>query len=113
MKTRHIYLLIAIIGTVVPYYHFGQFLIENGLDIGEFFNQMLASPIASFFTWDVVISTLAVITLVMTEGRRKGMKHLWVYVLFNLTVGVSLALPAFLYARQVKLDKSSNNQLRN
>jgi hypothetical protein len=42
---------------------------------------------------DVIVSTLAVLLLTFSEGRRHGMKHLWVYPVPNLTVGVSLALP--------------------
>ncbi len=40
--------------------------------------------------------------LVFTEGRRLGMRHRWVYILCNLVVGVSLALPLFLYVRAGK-----------
>ena len=106
IKSRHIYLLIALLGTIVPYYHFIQFLIENGLNTGIFLEQMLGTNISSFFAWDVILSTLAVVTLIMIEGPKNGMKKLWVYVAFNLVVGVSLALPAFLYARQCKIDKA-------
>lgn len=105
MKIKHIYLLTALLGTVIPYAHFGRFLWENGFAPDAFFTQMTESNIAAFFTWDVVISTIAVITLVFTEGKRKGMSNLWLYVFFNLTVGVSLALPAFLYARQLNDEK--------
>jgi hypothetical protein len=106
MKLRHRYLIIAVLGTVVPYLFFLQFLLENGLDLVLFAEQMLGTEIAAFFTWDVVISTLAVLTLIFTEGRRLQMKNLWLYVVFNLLVGVSLALPAFLYARQKQLDQA-------
>lgn len=98
--------MIAILGTIIPYIYFVQFLLAEGLDVSEFFYQITNKPISSFFTWDVVISTLATITLVFTEGKRMKMKNLWVYVVFNLVVGVSLALPAFLYSRQLKLDQT-------
>lgn len=107
MKTRHIYLLIAILGTLIPYYHFGKFLWHNGLNTQVFVDQMLGQNIAAFFTWDVVISTFAVVTLVLTEGKRMEMKNLWVFIVFNLTVGVSLALPAFLYSRQKTIDNTA------
>jgi hypothetical protein len=35
------------------------------------------------------------------------MKNFWVYIVFNLLVGVSLALPAFLYMRQIKLESTN------
>jgi len=56
---------------------------------------MVGTDISAFFTWDVVISKFAAVTLVMTEGKRMKMKNLWIYIAFNTTVGVSLALPAF------------------
>ncbi|WP_272942324.1 DUF2834 domain-containing protein [Paenibacillus elgii] len=34
------------------------------------------------------------------EGKKLGMKRLWVYVIASLTVGVSLALPLFLFMRE-------------
>ncbi len=108
MKTKHLYLVTAILGTVIPYYYFGQFFMDHGLDIDRFLTQMTINNIASFFTWDVMISSLAVVSFVCIEGKRKGMSYLWVYIFFNLTVGVSLALPAFLYARQLKIEKEAS-----
>ncbi len=102
MKLKYLYLFLAIAGTIIPYLPFIQFLREHGLNLSLFLEQMFANPIASFFAWDVIVSTLAVLTLVFTEGQRLKMKNLWLYIIFNLTVGVSLALPAFLYAREVK-----------
>ena len=100
MKPKYIYLLIAVIGTVVPYYSLIAFLLHNGLDMELFFSHMFDKEIAAFFSWDVIISTFAVVTLVITEGKRLRMKNTWIYILFNLTVGVSLALPAFLFSRE-------------
>jgi len=107
MKIKHLYLLIAIFGSLVPYFHFLNFLSSHGLDSAEFFNQMLEQPISAFFAWDVILSTVAMIVLVFREGRRLNMKALGLYVFFNLTVGVSLALPAFLYAREKALEQQA------
>lgn len=45
----------------------------------------------------MIVSSLALWIFIFSEGRRLDMKHLWVYVVCNLTVGVSLALLLFLY----------------
>jgi len=37
------------------------------------------------------------------EGAARGMSHLWVYVACNLAIGLSLALPLFLYVRKQHL----------
>jgi hypothetical protein len=45
---------------------------------------------------------------VFSEGPRRGMKNLWVYVLCTLLVGVSLGLPLFLFFRERKLNAESH-----
>ena len=42
-----------------------------------------------------------------SEGRRLGMERLWVHVLLNLLVGVSFALPVFLYVREGKIEQAT------
>ena len=106
MKLRHLYLIIALSGTLIPYFFFLRFLLKHGLNVALFYEQMPGTKIAAFFTWDVVISTLVVLTFVFTEGQRLPMKTFWFSVSFNLLVGISLALPAFLYARQKQMDQS-------
>jgi len=43
---------------------------------------------------------LALFLFVFGEGRRLGMKRLWVYVVCNLLVGISLGLPRFLFLKE-------------
>jgi len=102
---RRIYLAGAILGFVLPYYFFIQFIAENGFNLSLLVQQMFASPVAAFFSMDVILSSLILWAFVFSEGPRLGMKNLWVYVLANLTVGVSLALPLFLYVREGRLEK--------
>jgi hypothetical protein len=76
----------------------------NGLDLSLLFSQLFANNISAFFGVDVIVTSLVLWVFVYAEGRRLGMKHLWVYVVANLAVGVSLALPLFLYVRVSKLE---------
>lgn len=100
MKIRHLYLVIAVAGFAIPVLPFINFLLKNGFDIQVFISMMFENDVSTFFGWDVMISSLAVFVLVYSEGRRKNMKNLWIYVLMTLIIGVSLALPAFLYMRE-------------
>jgi len=97
---RTFYLITATLGLILPYTFFGLFLAEYGFDLALFVRQMFASPIAAFFSVDVIVSSLVLWGFVYSEGRRLGMRRLWIYVLLNLLVGVSFALPVFLYARE-------------
>ena len=48
-------------------------------------------------------SSVALWLFVYSEGSRLRMKNLWLYVACNLAVGVSLALPLFLFFRERRL----------
>ena len=103
-----IYLVLCIAGTILPLSQFILFLREHGLDLPLFFQQLFASPVSGFFGMDVIVSSLALWVFVYSEGTRLKMRHLWIYVVCNLLVGVSLGLPLFLLMRQAKLDQSAN-----
>ena len=100
MKPRTLYLGLCVAGTVLPLAQFVPFLMEHGLDPRLFVEQLFASPVSGFFGMDVIVSSLVLWVLVFVEGKRAGMKRLWVPLAANLTVGVSLGLPLFLYMRE-------------
>ena len=103
-----LYLVAAVLGTVLPLSQLIPFLATNGLDLPLFFRQLFQNDVSAFFGLDVIVSSLALWLFVFSEGRRRGMKNLWLYVVCNLAVGVSLALPLFLFFRERKLDTISH-----
>jgi hypothetical protein len=100
---QYVYIALCVLGVVLPYSQFLPFLTEHGFDARLFAEQLFANRISSFFGLDVIVSSVVLWVLVLTEGRRRQMKHLWIYLAGSLTVGVSLGLPLFLYARERKL----------
>jgi uncharacterized protein DUF2834 len=102
MRPRHIYLALCILGAILPLAAFAPFLGAHGLDVREFVEQLFATPVSSFFGWDVIVSSLVLWAFVFLEGRRLGMNRLWAPIAANLLVGVSLGLPLFLYLREVR-----------
>jgi Protein of unknown function DUF2834 len=107
MRLRHLYLVLCILGILLPYSQFIPWFVEHGLDFPLFFRQLFANRISAFFGMDVIVSSLVLWLLVFSEGNRLGMKRLWLPVLASLAVGVSLGLPLFLYMRQVHLDRTA------
>lgn len=105
MKLRQFYLLMAFIGVMIPLNSLWSFLASYGANPIAFADQMFASPVAAFFSWDVLLSSVVLIVFIVVEGRRRRMQYLWMYILFDLLMGISLALPAFLYGRQLKMDR--------
>jgi hypothetical protein len=102
-----IYLLLCILGFALPYSQLFPFILEHGLDIKLFFEQLFANKISSFFGMDLIVSSLVLWTFVFWEGTRLKMQNLWVYIICNLLVGVSLGLPLFLLMRERQLEQQA------
>ncbi|HKP85825.1 MAG TPA: DUF2834 domain-containing protein [Blastocatellia bacterium] len=97
---QYLYLILCVLGTVLPCSQLFPFLAEHGFNIPLLIEQLFANRISGFFGLDVIVSSVVLWTFVLTEGRRQRMKRLWVYVVCSLAVGVSLGLPLFLYVRE-------------
>ena len=104
MNRKNIYLALAFIGLLVPYYFLFKFLAANGLDIPLLIQQLFANNISTFFAVDLVISIIVFWVYLFAEANKLQMKNLWLYLLASLTVGLSFALPLFLYFRERKLE---------
>ena len=99
-----IYLVLCAIGTLVPLSPAIHFLVTHPFDVGQFFQQAMASA-ASLTAWlDVMVSAVTVMVLAYFEGKRLGMEKLWIYGLATAVVGPSLGLPLFLYRRSQRLN---------
>lgn len=98
-----LYLVCAILGAVLPLSQLVPFLTEHGFDLPLLFRQLFENHVSAFFGLDVIVSSVVLWLFVFSEGRRRGMKNLWLYILCNLMVGVSLALPLFLFVRERKV----------
>jgi hypothetical protein len=87
-------------GTILPYSQLVPFFVKHGFNVTLFMEQLFANRISAFFGLDVIVSSIVLWAFVLTEGPRQQMKRLWIYLICNLTVGVSLGLPLFLYMRE-------------
>ena len=107
MMLQSIYLVLAILGFALPYSQLIPFFIDNGLDLSLFWSQLFASRISTDFAFDLIISSVVFWIFVFKEGARINLKYLWVYVVLNLVVGLSFALPFFLWVRSRAISSGS------
>jgi len=108
---RFVYLLLCIAGTALPLAQFVPWISANGLNVPLLVQQATSSNIAAFAWADVLISGLATISLICAEGRRLGMRRLWL-PLSGIVVGPSLAPPLFLLLRERHLVTARKKILR-
>ena len=92
-------------GAVLPMYQFMNFLFENGLDWALFFEQLFATPLSRSLAYDLMIAAAVFLVFMYKEGKILHFKHLWIYLACTFLIGLSVALPLFLYVREVNLKK--------
>lgn len=102
---KKLYLLLCAAGTIIPYCFFIPFLQEYGFNLNLLFQQLFANRISSFFAADFFISCIVFWVFVYINTKRYGIWQWWICIIMNLTVGLSLALPLFLYFKEVKLEQ--------
>ncbi|HEX4438537.1 MAG TPA: DUF2834 domain-containing protein [Thermoanaerobaculia bacterium] len=104
MKPKTVYLVLCVVGAIVPYAVFLPWLSAHGLDLRLLIREIFANRAAGSFAADVILSSVAFWVFVAIEGRRAGIPRLWLPIAANAIVGLSLGLPLFLYMRERRLE---------
>jgi len=106
VNRKNIYLFLCFLGAGIPYSQFIPWILENGLHLGLLVRELFANRISAFFGLDVLVSSVVLLMFMSIEGRRLRMRLRWLPVAGLCAVGVSLALPLFLYLRERALEGS-------
>jgi hypothetical protein len=100
-----IYLLVAMVGGIVPWWALCGFLQQAEPTPARFLAAMFVNPVAAAVSLDLLISALLFLLWVYVEGLRLGMARLWWYLPATFLVGLSFGLPLFLYFRNRHLNR--------
>ena len=104
MTKKNIYLILAIIGFIAPYYFFLQLPGENGFNLPFLIQPLFANNLLRGVAMDLTVSVIVFWVYVFVEADRLQMKNPWLYLPATLFVGLSFALPLFLYFRERTLE---------
>ena len=97
---RWFYLVMMVVGTVVPWVFFGGFFATEGLDLPLFVTSLFRGGAAAGFTADVLLSIVVFPVWSSTDAQRLGVRRWWLVVPASCLVGLSLSLPLYLYLRE-------------
>jgi hypothetical protein len=106
MRIRHLYLLLCVIGAILPFTQYVPFVLAQGWNLQIFFQQMLANRISIGFALDLVVAAIVFIIFIFAEGKRLGMRFVWLPLTVTLLIGLSSGFPLFLYMRQTHLERT-------
>jgi hypothetical protein len=96
---KRLYLILAILGAIVPYVFFFQFIQVNGLNIPTFVSALFVNGAAGGFSADLFFSSFVFWLFMFMQFQKNGPNPLF-FIVLNLTIGLSCALPAYLYVRE-------------
>ncbi len=104
MNRKNAYVVLCVLGAAIPYTQFVPWVMENGLPLGLLVRQLFANRISAFFGLDVLVSSIVLLVFMRVEGRMLRIRFRWIPIVGLCAVGVSLALPLFLYLREHALE---------
>jgi hypothetical protein len=106
VKLKHLYFALMVPGAVLPVLLVSQYFSETGgVDIPGFVvNIFTVSKASAAAATDLFLSGGVFLIFVVAEGLRLKMRRLWIYFIVTPFVGVSFALPLFLYLRERQLE---------
>ena len=97
---KKLYLILAIIGAIVPYYFFYQFMQVEGINLSAFVTSLFVNGAASGFSADLLLTSFIFWLFMFMQVKESEGPKPDLFIAINLLIGLSCALPAYLYARE-------------
>jgi len=103
MKLSTVYLICAIVGAIIPMIFFIEFGMAEGINLMTFIKALFVNGAAGGITADLLISSFIFWIYMFSQQRQeqyqKSVPQPWIFIGLNLCIGLSCALPAYLYIR--------------
>jgi len=96
-----VYLLAACIGTILPWLTFFPFLVENGVYPQTILTALYANGASSGLATDFFITCVVFWVFVVRDAKATGLRGWWFVIPAAPLVGLSMALPTYLYLREL------------
>lgn len=105
MSMKRLYLLMAVAGTIVPWLFFASYFRSHGVNISHFASSLFVNGASAGFSADVMISILAFWIWSYVDSRELRIHNWWLVLPAGSFVGLSLALPLYLYIRENRTER--------
>ena len=102
---RLFYVVMCVIGTL-PLWPFVHWLQDNTFHPLLVIHEAMQNGVSAAGWLDIIITYVVLIAFIVVEGRRVGMKRLWLPILGSTFIGLSFGFPFFLWMREGHLDRS-------
>ena len=98
-KRQWLYLILAVAGLILTWYHNIAFALDGG-GLIAFVREGMVNHASSSLTLDVTVAAITFGVWMWHESRRLGMPGRWLYLLATFGIAVAFAFPFFLFMRE-------------
>ncbi len=77
----------------------------------DFVNAAYVNAAAASLSNDLLFIAVAASMFMAIEGKRVGVRYVWLYLVFSGLIAISVTFPLFLLARHLKLTKELTEQV--
>jgi len=96
---RYVYLVLTIIGAILPMYYFIRWFEEFGYDLGAMVEAWNVNDATTGLVYDLTVAAVALLIWIIAETiRTKAWLNL-IAIPATFCIGVSCGLPLYLYLR--------------
>jgi len=95
-----LYLIAAIIGAVVPFIYYVDHFQASGTSLGVFIDAITINAASRGLTADVLIASFVFWAFMIHRHRFRHGPNPILFIVVNLAIGLSCALPAYLFAME-------------
>ena len=105
------YALIALLALPATWINNIAFMQQPNNSLMDFVNAAYINPAAASLSNDLLFLAFAASMFMVIEGRRVGVRYIWIYLIFSALVAISVTFPLFLLARHIKLTNTQPAQI--
>jgi Terpene cyclase DEP1 len=105
------YALIALLALPATWVNNIAFMQQPNNSFMDFINAAYVNAAAASLSNDLLFIAFAASMFMVIEGRRIGVRYVWLYLIFSALVAISVTFPLFLLARHIKLTNTQPEQI--
>jgi hypothetical protein len=109
-NSRGFYVAMMVVGTIGPWYFFSGHIGANGVDLMAFMGALYGNQAAGGAMTDLLISAFIFWVWSYGDARENSVGNWWLVLPATLAVGLSLALPLYLWMRAGELQNGLVDQ---
>ena len=96
---KKLFLVLCILGVILPYYQLYYFLVENNWSMSGFWADIYSNHAISMITMDITVAATSFLVFIIYKFYNKKIdgRSFIKYLLSLFLVGFSLSMPLYLY----------------